>query len=149
MSGLLWSCFAVSGAAALGLELLWMRSAGLVLGATATTAAVVLAGYFGGLGLGAALARRAARQPVARYGLLELGAAAGTLWSIGIFRLLAAGGASQGLATVAVILGLLKIGGDSGSTTTSHPAPIQAPLRGATPADEARNLSAWLRAHSR
>src|SRR5207249_9855482 len=55
VTGLLWPCFAVSGAAALGLELLWMRSAGLVLGATAPTAATVLAGYFGGLGAGAAL----------------------------------------------------------------------------------------------
>jgi len=57
--------------------------------------------------------------------------------------------AAAAVATVAIILGLLKIGGGSGSTTTPHPVPIRAPLRGATPADEARNLSAWLRAHSR
>src|SRR5262249_57799191 len=42
---LLWLCFALSGAAALGLELLWLRSAALVVGATATTAASVLARY--------------------------------------------------------------------------------------------------------
>lgn len=52
------------------------------------------------------------------------------------------------VATVAVILGLLSLGG-SGSSTKPQPVRIQAPARGATPAAEARNLSAWLRAHSR
>ena len=97
MSGLLWLCFAVSGAAALGLELLWTRSAGLVLGATAPTAATVLACYFAGLGIGAALGRRPPARPIARYGLLELGAAAGALWSIAIFRVLAGEGAQPAL----------------------------------------------------
>src|SRR5436853_5567832 len=32
MRGLLWVCFGLSGAAALAFEMLWMRSAGLVLG---------------------------------------------------------------------------------------------------------------------
>jgi len=99
VTGLLWPCFAVSGAAALGLELLWMRSAGLVLGATAPTAATVLAGYFAGLGVGAALAREGARRPIARYGLLELGAAAGALWSFTVFRVLSADGAQEALGT--------------------------------------------------
>ncbi len=57
--------------------------------------------------------------------------------------------AAAAVGTLAVILGPLKLDGGSGSATTPHPAPIRAPLRGATPADEARNLSAWLRAHSR
>jgi serine/threonine protein kinase len=48
---------------------------------------------------------------------------------------------------VAVILGLLSLGGSS-SSTKPRPVRIQAPARGATPAAEARNLSAWLRAHS-
>ena len=99
MSGLLWPCFAVSGAAALGLELLWMRSAGLVLGATAPTAATVLAGYFAGLGVGAALARGAPRRPIARYAILELGAAAGALWSVAVFRALSVDGAQEALGT--------------------------------------------------
>src|SRR5207249_11654812 len=99
VTGLLWPCFAVSGAAALGLELLWMRSAGLVLGATAPTAATVLAGYFAGLGVGAALAREGARRPIARYGLLELGAAAGALWSLAVFWMLATERAQQTLAS--------------------------------------------------
>jgi hypothetical protein len=52
------------------------------------------------------------------------------------------------VATVAVILGLLSLGG-GGSSNKPQPVRIQAPARGATPAAEARNLSAWLRAHSR
>jgi eukaryotic-like serine/threonine-protein kinase len=52
------------------------------------------------------------------------------------------------VATVAVILGLLGLG-EGGSSKKPRPVRIQAPARGATPAAEARNLSAWLRAHSR
>ncbi len=52
------------------------------------------------------------------------------------------------VATVAVIVGLFSLGGSSPSTKP-QPERIQAPVRGATPAAEARNLSAWLRAHSR
>ena len=72
VTSLLWLCFTLSGAAALALELLWMRSAALVLGATAATAATVLACYFAGLGLGARGAREAPARPVRRYGVLEL-----------------------------------------------------------------------------
>src|SRR5206468_5380224 len=82
----LWLCFGLSGVAALGFELLWMRSAGLVLGATATTTSTVLACYFTGLGLGAALGRRTSTGGVRRYAFLELGAAAGGLWSLLVFR---------------------------------------------------------------
>src|SRR5439155_1212013 len=71
---------------AIGVELLWMRSAGLVLGATATTTSTVLACYFTGLGLGAALGRRTSTGGVRRYAFLELGAAAGGLWSLLVFR---------------------------------------------------------------
>jgi hypothetical protein len=45
MNSLLVLCFTISGATALALEVLWMRSAGLVLGATALTTATVLACY--------------------------------------------------------------------------------------------------------
>jgi serine/threonine protein kinase len=51
------------------------------------------------------------------------------------------------VAVVAVILGLFSLGG-GGSSTKRQPVQIEAPMRGATPAAEARNLSAWLRAHS-
>jgi eukaryotic-like serine/threonine-protein kinase len=53
------------------------------------------------------------------------------------------------LAVVAVILGLLSIGDGSSPSTEPLPVPIRAPARGATPAAEARNLSAWLRSNSR
>jgi spermidine synthase len=95
MSSVLGVCFALSGAAALGLELLWMRSAGLVLGATAPTAATVLACYFAGLCLGAALGRRGAPRPVRCYGLLELGASLGALWSVAVFAVLGRDGVER------------------------------------------------------
>ena len=77
MSNLLWFCFWLSGAAALAFEMLWVRSAGLVLGTTVHITATVLACYFAGLGLGSACARRVSSRPVRLYGCLELGAAAG------------------------------------------------------------------------
>jgi serine/threonine-protein kinase len=56
--------------------------------------------------------------------------------------------ATAALALAAVVLGLLSLGDDGKPAATPQPAPIEAPVRGATPADEARNLSAWLRRHS-
>jgi spermidine synthase len=98
MNGILWLCFSISGAAALALEVLWMRSAGLVLGATAATAATVLACYFAGLGLGAVSARCSQQRPVRLYGMLELGAGLGAFWSLGIFRILASDSVQAWLA---------------------------------------------------
>ena len=95
----LWICFALSGAAALALEMLWMRSAGLVVGQTAATAATVLACYFAGLGLGAAAARAQSRRGrCAPTGGCELGAALGALWSLAVFHVLAGDGAQRWLA---------------------------------------------------
>jgi spermidine synthase len=74
-----------------------MRSAGLVLGTTAETAATVVAGYFAGLGLGGFLARQAPRAPVRRYARLELAVAAGAIGSYGLFRLLASDAAQRAL----------------------------------------------------
>src|SRR5215510_13313983 len=88
MSRLLWLCNCLSSWAAFAFEMLWMRSAGLVLGTTVLTAATVLACYFAGLGLGAACARQISSQPVRLYGRLELGAGAGALWSLAIFSML-------------------------------------------------------------
>src|SRR5262245_3336546 len=99
MSRLLWLCFGLSGAAALAFEMLWMRSAGLVLGSTVLTAATVLACYFAGLGLGAACARQVSSQPVRLCGRLELGAGAGALWSLAVFSLLACDAAQVWLST--------------------------------------------------
>jgi spermidine synthase len=75
-----------------------MRSAGLILGQTAVTTATVLACYFGGLGLGAAGARSIRREPVRVYGWLELGAAAGGLWSVTVFSMLTSDDAQRWLA---------------------------------------------------
>ncbi len=112
MTALLWPCFFLSGAAALALEMLWMRSAGLVCGQTAATTATVLACYFGGLGWGGALGRRARGWGSARiYGLLEVGVATGALWSVLAFRVagqdrvigwLAGGGPASRAAFVAL-----------------------------------------------
>ncbi len=60
------------------------------------------------------------------------------LWTIG----------AAAVAIVAVILGL-SLGGGGSSSTKPQLVQIHAPARGATPAEEAQNLSAWLRAHSR
>src|SRR5262245_51573330 len=62
-----------SGAAALGLEVLWIRDFALWYGGTAAAAAVVLSVYFGGLALGARIgAVLAERRPALEvYALLE------------------------------------------------------------------------------
>ena len=85
MRPLLWLCFLFSGASALALELLWMRSAALAAGSIATTAAMVLAAYFAGMSLGGLYARSAPARPVRRYAMLELCAAAAALWSCAVF----------------------------------------------------------------
>jgi spermidine synthase len=89
MSGFLWLCCTLSGSAALALEVLWVRSAGLILGTTTATTATVLACYFAGLGGGAVWARRVPRWPVRLYGLLELGVGTGALWSYVVLHALA------------------------------------------------------------
>jgi spermidine synthase len=92
---LLWLCFALSGAAGLALELLWIRSAGLVLGTTAATAGTVVAAYFAGLAAGGFLARRPSSRPIRRYAVLELAVAVGALVSHSIFQILASDGAQR------------------------------------------------------
>ncbi len=113
MKPLLWLCFTLSGAAALGLELLWMRSASLVIGATAATAASVLASYFAGLALGSLFAREATARPIRLYGVLELSAAAATLWSYAVFsaatsesaeRLLGVGGVTGRIGVISLAI---------------------------------------------
>jgi serine/threonine protein kinase len=55
--------------------------------------------------------------------------------------------AAAAAALIAVVLGLLSLGGGS-SSEGPGPVRIAPPARGSTPAQEARNLSAWLRRHS-
>lgn len=74
--------FFLSGAAAMALEVLWMRRFAELLGATAPAAAATLTGVFLGLALGGFLAARfAARitRPLRTYARLELVAAGGAL----------------------------------------------------------------------
>ncbi len=99
MSGMLWLCYTVSGAAALMLELLWMRSAALVLGGTARTTAAVLGCYFAGLAFGAAAGARSTDQPARRYALLELAATGGAVWSVVVFASLRTDAAQRVLAS--------------------------------------------------
>jgi spermidine synthase len=129
VTGLLWGCFGLSGAGALALELLWMRSAKLVLGATAETAATVVAAYFAGLGLGGFLARRAPREPVRRYGRLEVAVSVGTVASYGIGRLLssdvaqrvmAAGGRGARVAVVGLMVLPVTVALGATLPTLSH-----------------------------
>ena len=70
--------FFLSGAAALGYELLWTRLLGLALGSETIGLLATLAGFFGGMALGAALLHRRAEtspDPVRLFVRLELVAA--------------------------------------------------------------------------
>jgi spermidine synthase len=69
------SCFALSGFAALLFQVAWTREFALVFGTSELAIATVLAGYMGGLAVGAALCARfehRVRRPLLAYGLLEL-----------------------------------------------------------------------------
>lgn len=80
---------ALSGAAALVYESLWMRSFGLIFGGTTSAVAMVLAVFMGGLALGSALAaRRPAAQPLRAYARVELLAGVTALLSLPLLRAL-------------------------------------------------------------
>ena len=57
--------------------------------------------------------------------------------------------AAAAVALVAVVLGLLQIGGRGSSSEPPQRIQVTPPAHGATPSAAARNLSGWLRAHSR
>ena len=81
MAGVL-ACFVLSGFAGLLYQTAWAREFAFVFGTSDVAVAVVLAGYMGGLAIGAALAARFVdrlRRPVLAYGLLELGVAVSAL----------------------------------------------------------------------
>jgi spermidine synthase len=75
-------CFTLSGFAALLYQTAWIRLFAIAFGTSEIAIAVVLAGYMGGLAVGAALAARyitLIRRPVLVYGLLEGGIAIAAL----------------------------------------------------------------------
>jgi spermidine synthase len=80
---------ALSGAAALTYESLWLRSFGLIFGGTTSAVAMVLAVFMGGLAIGSALAaRRAVAHPLQAYGRLELLTGALALLTLPLLRAL-------------------------------------------------------------
>ncbi|RIK67900.1 MAG: hypothetical protein DCC65_05360 [Planctomycetota bacterium] len=75
-------CFFLSGYAGLLYETAWTRQFAFVFGTSELAVTTVLAGYFGGLTIGAAVAGRWAariRRPVLVYGVLEAGIALAAL----------------------------------------------------------------------
>jgi spermidine synthase len=74
---------ALSGACALGAEVVWMRLMGLTLGATVYAFSIILAVFLSGLALGTALASSRVANANARFalGLCQLGAAFGIAWA--------------------------------------------------------------------
>ncbi len=86
--------FLLSGAAALGYELLWTRLLGLALGNEVLGVFGVLTGFFGGIALGSAVFHERARNspdPVRLFAVLEVGAAAFALVSPYLLHTIALG----------------------------------------------------------
>jgi len=82
MPSVVLSCFFLSGASGLILELIWTRMLTLVFGSTALAVSTVLTSYMGGLGLGSYLAGKFSdrlKDPVRAYALAEA--------AIGLFAL--------------------------------------------------------------
>lgn len=85
--------FFCSGALGLGYELVWIRKAALVVGASQLALSTVLTSFFLGLGLGSlwiGRLRRSRRSPLATYGLFELGIGLWALFFPELFGLLRA-----------------------------------------------------------
>jgi spermidine synthase len=90
MLSLVIACFTLSGFAALLYQTAWLRLFAVAFGTSEIAIAVVLAGYMGGLALGAAVVARYVgqiRRPVLVYGLLEAGVAVTALalpWAVAL-----------------------------------------------------------------
>jgi spermidine synthase len=84
--------FFVSGALGLGYQLVWVRKAALVVGASQIALATVLTSFFLGMALGSAVVgrwrRSARRSPLVLYGIFELGIGLFALAFPGLFALL-------------------------------------------------------------
>ena len=82
-----------SGFASLVYQVLWMRELALLFGSSAHAAAGTLAVFFGGLAIGGAIwSRRSPKssQPLAEYGLLEIGVGLSGVFYFGLMTLYAA-----------------------------------------------------------
>lgn len=111
-----YALFFASGAVGLVYEVLWLRRFAVLFGGTAPAGAATLAGFFLGLAAGSAVfGRRSSRfsRPLAAFGLLELGVAAGALTLLAvldlygtIYPLLHQAFASRSVPILAVKLGL-------------------------------------------
>ncbi len=118
---LLLFAFLLSGAAALGYELLWARLLALALGSESLGVLGVLAGFFGGLALGSWWLHeptRRARDPVKLFALLEIAAACYALLSPHLLTALArylppvlgpAAGDNQSLLALVLSLGVAML----------------------------------------
>ncbi len=94
--------FALSGAAALGFEVLWARQLARVLGGSTTSVAFVVALFMGGMGAGYAWGGRLAprlKRPVMAYGIAEIGIGVLAITTVHILPTLE--GSSVALAYVA------------------------------------------------
>ena len=83
-AGPVYVAIALSGATALGAEVIWTRLLGLMLGATVYTFSIILAVFLVGLGIGSAvgaMAARTARNPRAMLGWSQLMLAAAVAWT--------------------------------------------------------------------
>jgi len=82
-----WSIYvtiAISGATALGAEVVWTRLLGLLLGATVYTFSIILAVFLAGIGIGSAAASallRGRARPRAAIGISQLLLAGGIAWT--------------------------------------------------------------------
>ncbi len=83
------TCFFLSGATSLALEVAWAKELSYILGNTLYAVATVVAAFMAGLGLGSALAGRYAPRilrPVLAYARMEWVIAACGIFSIPVFR---------------------------------------------------------------
>jgi spermidine synthase len=105
--------YTLSGVAALVLEVVWMRAAGLALGADAVAVTAVLSGFMGGLALGALAGGRLVRRstrPLYVYGAVELGVALcalGMPWLLQSLASLPAAGALVAAVVVVAVPAML------------------------------------------
>src|SRR5215467_16061487 len=86
---ILGSCFFMSGATSLILQVAWSKQLSYILGTTLYAVATVVAAFMAGLGIGSALASRWAErftQPVRAYAYLQFGIGLCGAISIPVFR---------------------------------------------------------------